>query len=930
MYKPAPAALSALVTLAVAILVSPSSHAARRVDRAPSPTPDRAHHTATLPPTAQPDAGLRFEANRGQTDDRVDFIVRGAGGPIFLTSREAVFRLTATAQPGTERAPVPRPSPVPGACTCATAHAPRDSAVVRLQLQGSNANARATGLGPVSGRTSYFLGSDPSNWRTNVASYERVGYRGVYPGVDLVYHGGAGSELEYDFTIAAGGDPSRIAFRAVGATNMRIDDSGNLVVATSAGELTERRPVVYQGDGADRRPVAGGFDIRGDGTIGFRVGPYDHAQPLVIDPILSYSTYLGGGGGDVGLAADVGADGSIYLAGSTDSINFPLNPASPGGTSGGTDIFITKFNPAGNGLTYSVFVGGSADDTPALVRVDGAGNTIVRGQTMSSNFPTVNAAQAAYGGNQDVVLFKLNPNGGMVYSTYIGGSAFDDCFTGLDIDAAGDAFVGGCTSSPDFPVKNAFQDTYLATATGFNTGFFAKYSPTGTLMFSSFLGGSYSETLYGIVANTDGTFIVAGAAFSTDFPVVNPIQSTLNGSADGFVAKVKADGSGLIFSTYFGGSGLDYFSRIAGDGVGAIYATGTTDSPDFPTMNAFQPAYGGGPHDSFVTKINATGTAVEYSGYLGGSQDDNGFGISVDGLGVAHVTGSTNSLDFPLADPIQTQIGGLPFDITVSSVSADGSHLTFSTYVGGSDTDFTNQSTCDKDGNIYVPFLTGSTDFPTVRAFQPTYAGGIRDAGIFKISDRYELDWDPPAADGGAPEHLVATLAEGASPGARQLATAEAPREVTGYNVYRSTSPNVQPTPANLFMQLPPTQTTTGPTAPGGSFFVVTAVYGDTQSGASNEAGAGAGAAATLSKVKVKTTKISAKGTGFTTSVQVFLGGVPFATPAVVKKGTKVTQTGNLLTGQTIGQYLAAHGNRAIVSFRNSNGAVATSAYMKP
>lgn len=876
--------------------------------------PIRPHASTARPavPATQTDVrALRFEENRGQTDRRVDFMSRGPGYTLFLTPGSAVFAIAEPRTRGADRDCGERP--VTG------------EDVVRFVFEGSNPGARLTGTCVLPGRASYFVGDDASAWRRDVPSFERVREAGVYPGVDVVYYGGADGALEYDFVVAPNADPARIRLRVDGAGATRIEN-GDLVVSTRFGELRQHRPSLFQTVGTTRRVVPGAFERNGDGTIGFRVGAYDRALPLVIDPVLSYSTLLGGNSSDAAESTDVDATGAIYLIGETRGTDFPSAVDLPETVHGEVDLFVAKLNPAGTAVVYAVYVGGSGDEISASIRVDDDGNAVGRAFTFSTDFPTVNAAQPQFGGDRDGVVFKINAAGtGFVFSTFLGGSGFEDCYTGLAVDAAGSVYVSGCTTSADFPVLNAYDNTM----DGLQDGYVTKYRSNGQRVYSTYLGGSGDgEAVYEIAPLANGALILSGTTFSTDFPTVNALQSTNAGAYDGIVARLSPSGRELEFSTYFGGTGDDLLGRVAVDAAGAIYVGAVTTSTDFPTVRPFQTSHGGGSSDGAVMKLTANGQSVVFSSFLGGSGADGVFGISVDGRGAVLVTGDTTSTDFPVRDAFQSTYGGGTSDVFAARIAPDGGALEYATYLGGIDLDSTNHSTIDRDGNLYVAFRTSSADFPLVRPFQGTL-NGTQDPGVAKISDVYELRWDAPSGEGAAPQNAEAVLASrggvaGATEGTRDV------RSLSGYKVYRSTAPGVSVSEGNFFASFPPTQTTTGPTAPGGSFFVVTACYDDgSESAPSNEAGAGSGAGATLSKVKVKPTKITAKGTGFTATVQVFLDGIPFVTAATIKNGKKVTQAGTLLTGETIGAYLSAHDNRAVVTIRNSNGTLATFGYVR-
>lgn len=856
---------------------------------------------------------LRFEENRGQTDRRVGFVTRGPGFALFLSPDAAVFALADRSANRTT-----------GPAKCGESIATEED-VVRLAFDGANGSAAMRGEDALPGRASYFTGRNESTWHRGVRSFARVRSTDVYPGIDVVYYGSDTGALEYDFIVAPNADPSAIRLRVEGATSVRLD-GGDLVATTRFGELRQKRPALFQSVGGIRRSVPGAFVRLSENAIGFSVGAYNRSFPLVIDPVLSLSTFLGGSTSDVALSTDVDAAGAIYLLGQTRSLDFPSAVELPGTVRGEVDLFVAKLNPAGSTIVYAVYIGGSGNELAASVRVDGSGNAVVRGFSFSTDFPLVNAAQSQFGGDRDSVVFKINASGtGFVFSTFLGGSGFEDCYTGLDVDAAGNIYVSGCTTSTDFPTMNAYDTTIGGT----QDGYIVKYRPDGRRVYSTYLGGSTDgEAIYEIAALPNGALVVSGTSFSPDFPTVNAIQPMNAGGYDGIVAQLSPSGRELEFATYYGGTGDELFGRIAVDAAGNLYVGASTTSADFPTVAPFQTGFGGGSQDGAVLKLAANGQRVLFASYFGGSGYEAVLGVAVDGRGAVLVSGDTDSVDFPVHDAIQSEYGGGLTDLFAARIAPDGGALEYSTYLGGIDRDSTNHSAVDRDGNLYVAFLTASADFPLVRPFQGTL-NGTQDPGIAKISDVYEVRWDAPSGEGGAPQNAEARLAGGGSaPGV--VAETRDVRALTGYKVYRSAGAGVAPSPGNLFVTLPPSTTTTGPTAPGGSFFVVTACYDDgSESAPSNEAGAGTGAGPVLSKVKVKPTKITAKGSGFSATVQVFLDGIPFAQPATIKAGKKVTQTGTLLTGETVGAYLAAHDNRAVVSVRNSNGTISVFGYSR-
>ena len=548
---------------------------------------------------------LHFEPNRGQTDARVQYLSRGDGMNIYLTGTEAVF--------------------VP--------HGDKP-AVVRMKLAGSRKSAIAEGVDKLEGISNYFLGRDPSKWVTDIPQYRRVAFRDVYPGVDVVYYGNQ-RRLEYDLVVAPGADPGVIDLTFEGVDSIRRNAGGDLLLRTPAGELTQRAPVVYQEVDGVRVGVEAQYRVRGR-KVGVTLARYDRSRELVIDPVIVYSTYLGGSGSDRGLGIAVDATGAVYVVGNTASANFPVANAFRASNAGSDDVFVAKLNPSGTALGYSTYIGGAALDNADEIALDATNAAYVLGRTRSANFPVVNPYQGALGGFQDVFVLRLAPAGNALsYSTYLGGSGVDT-FAGLAIDSAGAAYVAGQTTSIDFPTVNGFQ---AANGGGGLDGFVSKLSPSGsTLVYSTYIGGSGGDSPQGLALGGGGAIYVAGSTTSLNFPTANAFQSSnAGGLRDGFVMALNAAGSALVFSTYIGGSGDDLLNGIAVDGSGVASVTGFTDSFDFPTVRPYQAFYAGG-RDAVFVRIDSSGR-VTYSSYLGGSGNDFGLAIALDSNGMAYLQG---------------------------------------------------------------------------------------------------------------------------------------------------------------------------------------------------------------------------------------------------------------------------------------------------
>jgi hypothetical protein len=681
---------------------------------------------------------LAFEENQGQTDARVKYLARGNGYTLFLTAKDAVFSLhSVSAGSGPSagrraewRAKSPRQR-----------KAQKDStAVVRMQLVGGNSLAKVAPSGLLPGKSNYFLGNDPSKWRTDVAHYSRVSYQDVYPGVNLAYHG-AQRQLEFDFVVAPGANPAPIGFHFAGAQGigigMKTDDSGNLVISSAAGDVLLHKPVAYQEQNGTRQAVDARFMLKANHQVSFELGNYDHSRELVIDPAVSYeySTYLGGTGNDEGFGIAFDGSGNAYVTGQTASQTFP---GTSGTLPGVANVFVTKIAAGGSSLLYSTYVGGSGTDGAYGIAVNASGFAFVTGGTSSRDFPVApkpGAYQAALAGAVNAFVFELGSSGTLTYSTYLGGSGTDTALgIALATDGSGDVYVVGSTSSQDFPTTPNPIQTYLTGSVG--SGFVTKLNATGTaLVYSTYLGGSAGDLAGSVAVDSSDRAYITGQTFSSTFHTTTGAYQTACGSCPGlsnaFVTVFNPTGTGYVYSTFLGGSNKDVGDGIAVDSTGA-YVVGSTESSDFPTTTgAWQTSYGGNT-DAFVTKLNpAPNAPLLYSTYLGGSEFDAGASIAVDGTNNAYVTGQTGSSNFPTVGATQPTIGG-GFDAFVSEIGSSGGQLVFSTYLGGSQAednggDYGAIAVDSAGDNIYVTGNTASTDFPTHGT--PPYAGGDANGG---------------------------------------------------------------------------------------------------------------------------------------------------------------------------------------------------------
>jgi Beta-propeller repeat len=651
---------------------------------------------------------LAFEPNRGQFDRLALFAARGRGYSLFLTRHAAVLRLIRGSGRSTH------------------------GGVLSIGFIDASRRSRLIAGSALPGRVNYFIGRNPAHWHARIPTYSRVLYRHLWPGIDAAFYGTQG-ELEYDLYVSPGADPRQVGLSFNGARSLHEVRGGALLTRLRDGSVRQLTPRAYQLVGGTRRSVASRYVLRSK-RIGLRLGRYDHHLPLVIDPVLLYSTYLGGTGADNANGIALDASGAAYITGLTGSTDFSTQNAYQSMKQGvGGNLFVTKLDPSGSSLVYSTYIGGSnGAQGGAAIAVDSTGSAYVTGDTTASNFPTMNAFQSmnANPGNADVFVTKLAPSGSsLTYSTYLGGLA-DDFGRAITVDSTGAAYLTGVTnSSSDFPTKNP----YLSASSGGSDAFVTKLAPSGSsLVYSTYLGGSNTDAGNGIALDSLRDAYVTGGTLSTDFPTKNPYQAAnAGGGGDAFVTKFDPSGSLLYYSTYLGGTGADEAKGIAVDTAGAAYVAGDTTSTDFPTSNADQAANAGS-QDAFVTKLDPSGSALAYSTYLGGSGPDVANGIAIDSSGAAYVTGYTSSVDFPTMNAYQATTGGGADAFLTKLVSA-GSALVYSTYLGGTGGDTAYGIAVDTSGAPYVVGSTESTDFPTKNAYQASNAGGD-DAFVARFS----------------------------------------------------------------------------------------------------------------------------------------------------------------------------------------------------
>lgn len=610
-----------------------------------------------------------------------------------------------------------------------------DTAVVAVAIAGANQNAPAQAIQKAAVKTNYLLGH-AANWRTNVDSFERVDYHGILPGIDVAYYSNSERHFEFDLIVGAGVDPRELRLQYVGQDHLDLDSEGNLVIHAGGRQIVQQSPAVYQRLDGSVRLVSARYAIAKDGSVGFVMGPYDRSKSLIIDPSVVRSSFLSGTGTDTAIAVARDSKGFIYVAGTSRSSDITGTDGSgQPNVSGDLDIFLMKINPtnpAGQDLVYLTFFGGTGTDDLKAMALDAAGAVYLTGSTNSLDFPTRNASQGKVGGGTDAYLVKidLNQSGSdaLVYSTYVGGADVDIAY-GLAVDKDGNAFIAGYTASIDFPM--AGNPVQGSNAGGWDA-FVAEFNSSGSLAFSTYLGGDKTDNAEAIALAADGTVIIMGKTLSASFPIAgNAYDTNYHGGGDVFVARLKLNVglNGLLYGTYLGGSGTEEPRAMALTADGKVVITGSTLSTDFPVVGAFQ-AQKKATTDVFVSVLDLTqggASALTYSTFLGGASSEIAYDVKMDRAGMINVAGYTLSADFPTTPQAWQPgtAGGTDAFVTKLDPSRPGADsLVYSTYIGGAQTDLGYGLMIDDAGAIYVVGSTTSRKFPaTSDTTRDTYPG---------------------------------------------------------------------------------------------------------------------------------------------------------------------------------------------------------------
>jgi hypothetical protein len=594
-------------------------------------------------------------------------------------------------------------------------------------------------------KNNYFIGNDPDHWYTDVPNFQAIIYQDIFPGIDLTYYSVDGL-LKYDFIVKPGADPSQIKVQYHGIENIEYKSSGGLAINTKYGSIYEKSPVIYQKISNKKNLVKGKY-LLDDNMFGFLIeDTYNANYPLIIDPGLIYSTYFGGSGVEWGEQITVDKEGCVFITGQTGSPDLPTVNPYDGTYNGEYDAFVTKFSAQGDILEYSTFFGGSTYDGAKDIAVDNNGCAYILGWTKSSDLPMVNSFDEIFAPTEDLFVAKFTSSGNqLIYSSYLGGSVSDwnneeDCGS-IAVDGKGCAYVTGTTSCFDFPVYNAYDSSYNGECDAFVT----KFSTQGnTLEYSTYVGGTLYDESRSLAIDKNECAYITGDTWSIDFPMENPYDDDyfIDECEEVFVTKLSPQGNSLVYSTYLGGSRLDWPWNIEVDRNGCAYVTGDTQSDDFPTVNAYDDTFNIDsvpPYektDAFLTKLSQKGNRLVYSTFLGGTKYDHGGSVAIDENGCAYLAGGTGPLSnsFPVVNPYDDTYNGGIYDAFLAKFTPNGKNLIYCTYLGGTDYDLATGVDFDSNGCAYVFGPTFSTDFPTINAYDDTF-NGIRDFYLTKFPE---------------------------------------------------------------------------------------------------------------------------------------------------------------------------------------------------
>lgn len=664
---------------------------------------------------------LSFVKNNGQDDSRAHFTTNYKGRRFFFsTDRFTSVELEAMEEP------IPEPNdftefPIQSDTI-------RKGVAVELSFINANSNLTPEGILPQPGYHHFYRGNDSTKWNNGVPHYKELRYPDVWEGVDLEVSGSQDG-LKMNWVLDEPNRISAIRLHWAGADRLEIDATGNLLVHHTLGTLTDLAPIAYQEIEGERKSVNCVYRLYGSFELGFElIGSYLENIPLIIDPILTYATYLGGSLTEDARGIAVDTRGCAYVTGFSTSIDFPVTPgAFQTILSGVQDAIVSKFSSDGASLIYSTYLGGSGSDTANSISLDTQDCAYVAGGTRSTDFPITPGAFQTTAGY--IFVTKLAPDGrSLIYSTYLGGTDSGNSY-GIEVDSQGHAHVAGYTQDTNFPITpGAFQTTNL----GLNSsGFITKFSTDGgSLIYSTFLGGTGQDIINDIAVDAQGYAYATGLTSSTDFPVTPGAFQTTSTGGSAFITKLALDGSALIYSTYLSGNNNSTGRSISVDSLGYAYITGRTSGPGFPvTPGAFQTTYGGGLTDTFASKLSPGGNSLIASTFLGGTVNDVNYGGAIDLQGHIYVSGYTTSPNFPLTPEVIPSILEGGANMYISIFSADLTKLLVSYCLG---IGRAYHITIGPEGAVYASGSTGSNNFPATPGAYQTTLNGTTDAFVTK------------------------------------------------------------------------------------------------------------------------------------------------------------------------------------------------------
>ncbi|MDP9170156.1 MAG: SBBP repeat-containing protein [Acidobacteriota bacterium] len=652
---------------------------------------------------ASPHLPFTFVENRGQADPHARYIGTGPDFKAWFGDGGVVFQ--------------------------------QGSATERMDFVGGAPAPVIETADPTGARANYLRGNDPARWKTGLPLFGGLRYRGVWPGVEIRFKADS-ARTKAEYVLEPGADISEIRLRFDGRAEIGSD--GRLTVSNASGQFREDKPVLFQEAGAERKSVPGEFQVFEDGTVGFSAGIYDRSKPLIVDPVILFSGYVGGASQTTITSLAVNSFYNIIVAGWTLGSDFSTSGSAQSRNGGGVDAFVAGFSPAGGSMIFCTFLGGSGDDRAFGVTVDASNNTYVTGWTSSANFPVMGALQPRLSGSRDAFITKLNAAGSaLVFSTYLGGSGVDSG-NSIVLDSTGAVIIAGDTTSANLPVTAAAFQRRLG---GAQDAFVAKLTLAGTaVQYLTYYGGSATEHCTAVKVDALNQISFGGSTYSINLPVINAAQPQSGGGQDGFVARLSADTSTLLIGTYLGGSGGSPGAQEQVNGIvimsdGSIEAVGATSSSDFPvTANTFQTKFGGGNTDGFVSRLRSGAGTLLQSTYFGGSLDDGINAIVSDFDGVLYIAGYTTSPDFPISRQLQGAGGSM--DAFVARMTPN--RILYGTYLGGNGNDSANAIAIDTRMSVVVAGTTSSPNFPVVGSVG-TFAGAPISSFLTKWSPKYRL-----------------------------------------------------------------------------------------------------------------------------------------------------------------------------------------------